>query len=59
MLDRLIHFLQSELGLSNEAIALARKNETVELNILPMILWQYGLLNLEQLERVFDWLEIV
>jgi hypothetical protein len=24
---------------------------------LPMILWQYGLVTLEQLDRIFDWLE--
>jgi hypothetical protein len=26
-------------------------------NLLPMILWQYGLVTLEQLDRIFDWLE--
>ncbi|GAB4523488.1 MAG: DUF2949 domain-containing protein [Pleurocapsa sp.] len=57
MLDRLIKFLKSELGISADAIALARKSQTLEPNILPIILWQYGLLNLEQLNRVFDWLE--
>jgi hypothetical protein len=25
--------------------------------LLPMVLWQYGLLTLEQLDRLFDWLE--
>jgi hypothetical protein len=24
---------------------------------VPMILWQYGLVTLEQLDRIFDWLE--
>ncbi len=24
---------------------------------LHMILWQYGLVSLEQLEQIFDWLE--
>lgn len=59
MLDRLINFLRSELDVSNEAIALAQKTEIPEPNILPMILWQYGLLDREQLDRVFDWLETV
>jgi hypothetical protein len=24
---------------------------------LPMILWQYGLVTLEQLEQIYDWME--
>lgn len=59
MLDRLINFLRSELDISSEAIALAQKTEIPEANILPMVLWQYGLLNREQLDRVFDWLETI
>ncbi|HAX79647.1 MAG TPA: hypothetical protein DCY88_28400 [Cyanobacteria bacterium UBA11372] len=26
-------------------------------NLLATILWQYGLVNLKQLDRMFDWLE--
>ncbi|WP_155834800.1 DUF2949 domain-containing protein [Leptolyngbya sp. PCC 6406] len=26
---------------------------------LPMVLWQYGLVSLAQLEDIFDWLEQV
>ncbi|MDJ0635624.1 MAG: DUF2949 domain-containing protein [Xenococcaceae cyanobacterium] len=61
LLERLIKFMHSDLGISQEAIILAQKveNENPEPNILPMILWQYGLLNREQLDRVFDWLETV
>lgn len=58
MLDRLIDFLQSELSISPEAICLAKRNEITEPNILPMILWQYGMLSLAELEQVFDWLEL-
>ena len=57
MLDKLINFLHSELDFSPEAIALAQKAQTQEPNILLMILWQYGLLDRTQLDRVFDWLE--
>ncbi len=59
MLDKLINFMRSELGISDKAIALAQKSTTPEPNILPIILWQYGILNIEQLDRVFDWLETV
>lgn len=58
MSTKLISFLQSELAIPDAWIALAQaKGENP--NLLPMILWQYGLLTLEQLERVFDWLETV
>jgi Protein of unknown function (DUF2949) len=58
MLDRLIDFLQSELSISPQAICLAQKNEITEPNILPMILWQYGMLTLAELDRVLEWLEV-
>ncbi len=33
-------------------------NLTFENNLeLPMLLWQYGLVSLEQLQQIFDWLE--
>ena len=24
---------------------------------LPMVLWQYGLITIEQLEKIYDWME--
>lgn len=59
MIERLIKFLHSDLGISQEEIILAQKLADPEPNILPMILWQYGLIDREQLDRVFDWLETV
>jgi hypothetical protein len=59
MLEKLIKFLHSELDISVEAIAIAQKYDAPQPNILPIILWQYGLLSLEQLDSVFDWLETV
>ncbi|MGL4882137.1 MAG: DUF2949 domain-containing protein [Waterburya sp.] len=58
MLEQLINFLRSDLEVSADAISLAQKTETVEPHTLPIILWQYGLLNIQQLDYVFDWLEI-
>jgi hypothetical protein len=58
MLNQLIEFMRLELGISDRAIALAQKS-ALEPNILPIVLWQYGILNREQLDRVFDWLETV
>ncbi len=58
MLEKLIDFLQSDLEISTEAISLVKKTKNLEPHTLPIILWQYGLLDKKQLDRVFDWLEI-
>ena len=58
MLEQLIIFLHSEFKISAEAISLARKIQNLETNTLPIVLWQYSLLNTKQLDRVLDWLEI-
>ncbi|MBD2304387.1 DUF2949 domain-containing protein [Chroococcidiopsis sp. FACHB-1243] len=57
--DDLMSFLRDELSVSEAAIALALKKGEQELNFLPMVLWQYGFITLSQLNRVFDWLEMV
>ncbi|MBW4581512.1 MAG: DUF2949 domain-containing protein [Tildeniella nuda ZEHNDER 1965/U140] len=54
---QLINFLQKELALSAAAIAMALRHSEQDPGPLPMILWQYGLVSLEQLEQIFDWLE--
>jgi hypothetical protein len=59
MLEQLINFLRSELAISPDAISLAQKMHTLEPHTLPIVLWQYGFLNKKQLDRVFDWLEVV
>jgi Protein of unknown function (DUF2949) len=58
MLEQLIDFLRSQLKVSAEAISLAQKTQDLEPNTLPIVLWQYGLLNTKQLDKVFDWLEV-
>jgi hypothetical protein len=35
------------------------RHQPAGLNLLPMILWQYGLVTLKQLDQIFDWLETV
>ena len=54
---KFIIFLQKELELSNSDIAVALRHRECDSARLPMLLWQYGLIDLEQLERIFDWLE--
>ena len=53
---QLINFLQRELAIPNAAIATALRQSDRDASQLPMILWQYGLVSLEQLDQIFDWL---
>ena len=57
-LVKFLNFLQTDLAISQDGIELAlrnlQKNSPV---ILPMILWQYGLVDLTQLQQIFDWLD--
>lgn len=55
--DQLIRFLQDELGIPTAAIQLALSHPEHALGVLPMILWQYGLVTLNQLDQIFDWME--
>jgi len=57
MQNQLIEFLQSELEIPANSIATALRHPEQSPSLLPMILWQYGLITLEQLEQIFDWLE--
>ncbi len=52
-----INFLQDELAISTSEIAVVLRHRELNNDPLPMLLWQYGLVSLEQLSRIFDWLE--
>ena len=53
----LIEFLRQDLGLPAESISLAIRLAGQAPNLVPIILWQYGLVSLDQLNQIFDWLE--
>lgn len=55
-LFRLIRFLRKELAIPKESIAVALRQDATP-HLLPIVLWQYGLVTLEQLDQIFDWLE--
>jgi hypothetical protein len=56
---QLVNFLAEDLAIPLEAISLALKHCEQNSNFLAMILWQYGLVNLDQLAQILDWLEKV
>jgi hypothetical protein len=54
---RFLRFLQEDLAISNSSLAIALRHREHDPGPLPMILWQYGLVTLEQLDQIYDWLE--
>ncbi|MGB7417108.1 MAG: DUF2949 domain-containing protein [Thermosynechococcaceae cyanobacterium] len=55
---KLIRFLRRDLKLSSQSIRLAlRKSKTEGRDRLPIILWHYGLISIQQLDQIFDWLD--
>ncbi|MDJ0706367.1 MAG: DUF2949 domain-containing protein [Leptolyngbyaceae cyanobacterium MO_188.B28] len=58
-LTNLLRFLQEELAIPSESIDLVLRQEESMPNLLPMVLWQYGLVTLEQLDQILNWLEAI
>ena len=52
-----IEYLQKELGLSEAEIALANREQQPSVTELPIVLWNYGLIDLEKVGKIFDWIE--
>lgn len=57
MQTQLISFLEKDLDVPADSIAIALRQCQQTPCQLPMILWQYGLITIGQLEQIFDWLE--
>jgi hypothetical protein len=55
--NQLVDFLEKELGISQRSISLALRHCEQTPNFLAMTLWQYGLVTIDQLAQIFDWLE--
>lgn len=51
-----IKFLKEELALSSDSIEIVNRAIEVYPVPIPMILWQYGLVTLEELDCIYDWL---
>jgi len=56
-LSQLIRFLQDDLRIPPNAIALVMRQDELSINTFPMLLWKYGLIDLQQLDQIFDWIE--
>ncbi len=58
MLERLSKFLKEELLVSSESIALAKKQSSQDYLFIPIVLLQHGLISLEELGLIWDWIEV-
>ncbi len=50
----LFEFLKDELAIPEKTIASALQQSDQDTSLFPIVLWQYGLITLEQLDQVFD-----
>lgn len=53
--QQFIHYLQTELAVSKEAIDLALRRQDPSRGPLHMVLWQHGLIDIDQLGKAFEW----
>jgi len=51
----LVRYLRQELGLGENALNLGLKQAQLEQAPLPVVLWRFGLISLEQLDQVLAW----
>lgn len=56
-IPQMIGFLCQDLDLPTESVELALKQSKSDYGTLPIVLWQYGLVSLYQLDQIFDWFE--
>jgi Protein of unknown function (DUF2949) len=55
--SRFLRFLRQELAIPKADLRLALSHPERSPDTLPMIMWQYGLVTLSQLNQIFDWRE--
>ena len=51
----LLRYLRQELGLSDNALQLGLRQSEQEQEPLPVVLWRFGLITLEQFDQVLGW----
>lgn len=57
--QHLINYLSHDLGIPYDSLKVGIRHCHDVFDRLPVVLWQYGLVSLTQLEEIFDWLEQV
>tara|TARA_B000000609_G_C24095022_1_gene305125 strand:+ start:62 stop:259 length:198 start_codon:yes stop_codon:yes gene_type:complete len=54
--ENMIHFLVDEIGLDESVIELGLKLSIRNNTPLPILLWSYGMLTLEELDKLYSFL---
>lgn len=53
----LLEYLRHKLAIPADALKMAVKFTETSMGSLPMVLWQYGFIDLYQLDEVLDWID--
>ncbi len=53
--SKLKYFLKQKIGISESAISLGERQSQLEQAPLAIVMWSFGLLNIEQYQKVIDW----
>ncbi len=53
---KLLFFLKEEFSLNDQAISLAIKHSSLESAPLPIVLWNFGLITVDQYQILLDWI---
>jgi Protein of unknown function (DUF2949) len=56
-ISKTVSFLRDYLMLPQSSIDLAIEKTPAEYDVLPIVMWQYGLVTLSQLDAIFDYFE--
>ncbi len=53
--ESLVRYLRHQLGLSENALELGLRQSQLEQAPLPVVLWRFGLISLEQFDQLIAW----
>jgi hypothetical protein len=54
----MVRFLRHQLGVSENALELGMRQSQLEQAPLPVVLWRFGLISLEQFDQVLSWQDL-
>tara|TARA_Y100001968_G_scaffold287967_1_gene289859 strand:+ start:2361 stop:2576 length:216 start_codon:yes stop_codon:yes gene_type:complete len=53
--EELCLFLSEKIGLTDNAINLGKRHSEIENSPLPIVLWTFGLINVDQYAEILKW----
>ena len=53
--EELCNFIIDKLGINQSALELGIKRSCLENSPLPIVMWSYGLLSIDQLQQILSW----